>query len=115
MSKGTVDCWTVPHGLVSIRTFSVYIMHFVENKHKGVAFFEKCPHVSLSKRSGKWQSRSYSMNEETLFTIDMSAQGIAVKNSTIPHPDARRGLIDCRTVTRARWSSTTMAIWGVLA
>lgn len=71
-------------------------MHYLRNRYKDATLFENCRRIPRSQRSDKRRGRFNSMQVETLLALETSAQGVAVKKSTIPHPDAVIGLFASR-------------------
>lgn len=85
--------WAVQHGLVSVQNVSVHVSQLLGYIYQDTLLCEKCRHSVLLHWSDKWCGCFYSTYVETLLGIDMSAQVIMVKKSTISHPDNGLGLL----------------------
>lgn len=75
-----------------------HVMHFLAFLYKNAMLLELCQHIRLSQWSETWRRRLYSKHMETIPVQHMSTQGIKVKNLTIRHADAGRGLFASQTI-----------------
>lgn len=75
-------------------------MHFIGNVYKGAALLKKRWHIPLLQWSDRWRGRFYSMDVDILLALDASAQGTALKESTLPRTDAGLGLFSSETIRK---------------
>lgn len=101
-SKQNVGSWTVLQRLVPVRTLPVYITHFLENVNKDATMYEKSWYIPLSQYSAKWPELFCSTGVKTVLALDRAAQGITVKNSTIPFLDPSQVLLTLGHFRKAR-------------
>lgn len=74
-----VDSWSLPLGLLPVKTFSVHIIRVLRYVYKSATLFEKCRHSPSFLCSDKWRGISHNIVLETPVTLDTSAQGITMK------------------------------------
>lgn len=51
-------------------------------------------HIALLQWFDEWREHFYSIDDEMLLSLEISAQGITMKTSTNPHPNAAINLFD---------------------
>lgn len=110
MPRKKVKSCAVPPGLVPVQKFSVHVMNLLGNVYKCATFFEKCRYIPLFQWFDKWNGPFYSLDVETLLTLDTLPHRIRMKRSTIPHPNPEQDLFSFCTMMKERWPATTMAL-----
>lgn len=82
ISKSSVDSWTSPPEKVLAQTVSLGITHPDGNVFRDAPLFEACYQFLLHQWFYNWLGRFYSMDLETILTLETSPKGFTMNKST---------------------------------